>query len=222
MVSGVGAEFVVAAADVLDERVTADHDCCSPIAFEATHRSQAGLEPAVVALDAVVGVLLGVVARVGDQFLDHRDQRRGFVGDDLCGPRMGPERRFEEAPSCWSVASRRDEDVDDLAVLVERPVHVAPDAGDLDVGLVDEPSVPHHMAAGSRGLDEQRREMLNPPIDGDVVDIDAAFREEFFDVGECQIVCVRDVVVVVTPISIVSCVSTRYGYSSGEVDRELV
>ena len=39
--------------------------------------------------------------------------------------------------------------------------------------------------------------------------------------GECQVVCVRDVVVV-TPIPIVSCVSTCDGHSAREVDRELV
>jgi hypothetical protein len=43
VVSGVGAEFVVAAPHVLDRRVTAYDDSGSPIAFEATHRSQAAL-----------------------------------------------------------------------------------------------------------------------------------------------------------------------------------
>ena len=186
MVSGVGAEFVVAAADVLDERVTADHDCCSPIAFAATHRAQAGLEPAVVVLDAVIGVLLGVVARVGDQFLDHRDQRRGFVGDDLHGPKMSPERGFEEAPSGRGVASRRDEDVDDLAVLVDRPIHVTPDTSDLDIGLVDEPAVPDHMATRSRSFDQTRRETLHPPKDADMVDLDTALREEFLGIAVGQ------------------------------------
>jgi hypothetical protein len=34
-----------------------------------------------------------------------------------------------------------DEDVDELAVLIDRPVEVAPAAGDLDVGLLDEPPI---------------------------------------------------------------------------------
>jgi hypothetical protein len=34
------------------------------------------------------------------------------------------------------------------------------------------------MAAGPGGLSEQRREPLDPPVDGDVVDLDAAFGEQ--------------------------------------------
>ena len=53
-VAGVGAEFVVAAAEVLDERVTANHYRRAAVGFEAAHRSEPGLESGVVAFDAVV------------------------------------------------------------------------------------------------------------------------------------------------------------------------
>ena len=43
-------EFVVAASEVLHERRAADHDRGSPVAFEAAHRAEPGLEAAVVAL----------------------------------------------------------------------------------------------------------------------------------------------------------------------------
>jgi hypothetical protein len=39
------------------------------------------------------------------------------------------------------------------------------------------------MAAGPGGLSEQRREPLDPPVDGDVVDLDAAFAEQFLGVA---------------------------------------
>jgi fluoroquinolone transport system permease protein len=44
------------------------------------------------------------------------------------------------------------------------------------------------MTAGSGGLGQQRREPLHPPEDGDVVDLDTAFGEQFFDVpvGEAE------------------------------------
>ena len=71
-------------------------------------------------------------------------------------------------------------------MLVDRPIHVAPDTSDLDVGLIDEPAVPDHMATRSRGFDHKRREMLHPPKDRDVVDLHAALREEFFDVAVGQ------------------------------------
>jgi hypothetical protein len=40
------------------------------------------------------------------------------------------------------IATSRDQDVDDLPVLYDRPVEVGPAAGDLDVGLVDEARSP--------------------------------------------------------------------------------
>src|SRR4051812_31882812 len=58
----VDAEFVVTAADVLHECVAAHDHGRGSEAFEAAHRPQAGLEPAVVALDPIVRVLLDVVA----------------------------------------------------------------------------------------------------------------------------------------------------------------
>ena len=63
MTARVDAEFVVAAAEVLHERVTADDHAGGAVAFEAAHRSEPGFEPAVVALDPVVRVLLSVVKR---------------------------------------------------------------------------------------------------------------------------------------------------------------
>ena len=38
------------------------------------------------------------------------------------------------------------------------------------------------MAARPGGLDEQRSEPLHPPVDGDVVDFDAALGEQLLDV----------------------------------------
>jgi len=57
------AEFVMAAPDVLHERVTTHDHPRGPIAFQSAHRSQAGLEAAVVAFDPVVRVLLRVMKR---------------------------------------------------------------------------------------------------------------------------------------------------------------
>jgi hypothetical protein len=54
----VGGEFIVAAAEVLDERVTGGHDPRGPVAFEAAHRPQPGFQPPVICLDRVVRVPL--------------------------------------------------------------------------------------------------------------------------------------------------------------------
>jgi hypothetical protein len=43
---------------------------------------------------------------------------------------------------------------------------------------------PDHFLGSGHG--EQRRESLHPPVDGDVVDVDAALGEQFFDVAVGQ------------------------------------
>ena len=63
------------------------------------------------------------------------------------------------------------------------PLHVAPDTGDLDVGLVYEPPVAHGVTAGSGGFDELRSEPLYPTKDRDVINPDASLSEELFHVA---------------------------------------
>jgi len=55
----VDGEFVVAAAEVLQERVTGRDSLQGPGAFESAHRPQPGFESSVVGFDRVVRVLLG-------------------------------------------------------------------------------------------------------------------------------------------------------------------
>src|SRR5712691_8094736 len=101
---------------------------------------------------------------------------------------MRPKRNAEEPSRGADVASWGDIHVDDLAVLVDRSVYIAPPACDLHVRLVHEPAVANRVTArpGSRG--EQRREALHPPEHGHVVDLDATFGEQFFDVAVRQAV----------------------------------
>jgi hypothetical protein len=67
-------------------------------------------------------------------------------------------------------------------VLVDRTVQVGPTAGDLDVGLVDEPAIPGGVPRRSREVDELRRERLHPPVDRQVVHLDAALGQQLFHV----------------------------------------
>jgi hypothetical protein len=62
---------------------------------------------------------------------------------------VGTERPTEETSCCPEIASSGREYVDDLDVLVDGPVAVAPFAGDFDVGL-----------------GEEWHEALDPPVDG--------------------------------------------------------
>ena len=80
---GVAVEQVVASSDVLDERVTADHDAGGAIGLQASHGSQPCFQSSVVALRPIVRVLLGAVLGIRHQVRDHRRERRGLVGHDL-------------------------------------------------------------------------------------------------------------------------------------------
>ena len=67
--SFLGPEFVVAAADVLDEGVPgADHPCAAE-SFQAAHWPQSGLQSAVVGFDGVIRVLVQDMAGGGQQLI---------------------------------------------------------------------------------------------------------------------------------------------------------
>jgi hypothetical protein len=92
------------------------------------------------------------------------------------------------APLTSDVALPGDEHVNDLAELVDRPVHIPPLAGDLHIGLVDLPAISNAMSARPSSLGQQRCEPLHPSVDGDVVGLDPAFGEQLLDVtiGEAE------------------------------------
>jgi len=123
------------------------------------------------------------VKRGRHQSFDRSPQRGRPVGHDLDRFAVCTERAGEKSSSCPEIASGGDEHVDDLAVLVDGPIHVAPLAGDFDVGLVDEPTVSGRVPARAGRIREERGEALDPAEDGDVVDLDPALSEEFFDVA---------------------------------------
>jgi hypothetical protein len=128
------------------------------------------------------------VAGVGEQLLDHAEQRRGLVRHHLNGSVMVPQRYLEESSGGRQVPPAGQVHVDDLAGLVDRPVQVTPDTGDLDVGLVHEPAIPNGVATRPCHLDQERREPLHPPEDRDVVDVDASLGEQLLDVAVRQVV----------------------------------
>ena len=174
----VHAEFVMSAAQILNEGVPGDDHLGCSIGEQPAHRSEPVFELAVVGLDEVVGVLLDVVPGRGEEFVEYGGVDRGRVGDHLAGRDLQhPERPSEELPGRVGVTPHGDQDVDDLPVLVDGPVDVAPDSVDLHVGLVAEPPVAWGVAAEPGGVSQQWGEALHPPVDGDVVDLDATFEQ---------------------------------------------
>jgi hypothetical protein len=92
----------------------------------------------------------------------------------------GPD---EESPCGGGVALFGQQHVDNLPVLVDRPVEEPPSAGDLDVGLIDEPPVPGGAPDRAAGVGEQWGEPLHPPVDRDVVDVDTTLGQQLLHVA---------------------------------------
>jgi uncharacterized membrane protein YgcG len=134
--------------------------------------------------DAVVGVSLGVVPGRRPQPVEDAREGGCTVGDDLRRDDTGGHPgALEEPAGRLGVPACRRVHVDDLPVLVDRPVQVDPPARDLDVGLVHVPAVADPVPAEPGRVGQQRAESLHPSVHGDVVDVDAALSEQLLDVA---------------------------------------
>jgi hypothetical protein len=150
--------------------------------FQAEHRPEPGLQPSVVCLDRDVRVLPDDVRRRGDQLVKHPQVDRRAVDRDLGRERPGAQRPGEEAPRSRQVTPRRQQNIYDLAILIDRPVEIGPLAGDLQVGLVDELPVARSVPAQPRSLDELAGEALHPGVDGYVIHGDTALGQQLLDI----------------------------------------
>jgi hypothetical protein len=128
------------------------------VLLEPPHRSQPRLQPPMVALDPVVGVLVGAMPCRWQQLLQHGGVGRRLIGGDLDGRDLGRvDGLVEEPTGGLGVSARGDEHVDDLPELVDRAVDVSPLPGDLHVRLVHLPAI-SALSARPGGLGQQRRE----------------------------------------------------------------
>jgi hypothetical protein len=96
----------------------------------------------VVGFDPVVRVPLNVMPRRRHQLLEHPRVDGCGIGDHLGRPDLQRgQRTLEEPASSPAVATGRHVHVDDLPVLVDGPIDIAPHAADFDVGFVNEPAI---------------------------------------------------------------------------------
>jgi hypothetical protein len=123
------------------------------------------------------------------QVLDHGRVDRGRVGNDLdrCHLQRS-ESSLEEPARRGRIPAGRDQHVDDLPVLVDGPVDVAPDTVYPDICFVHVPPVARCVASEPGGVGQQRSEPLDPPEHRDVVDLDTALDQELLDVAVGQAV----------------------------------
>jgi hypothetical protein len=69
----------------------------------------------------------------------------------------------------------------DLTGLVNGAAEVGPATGNLDAGFVDEPPIPDHVPRRPGGGDELRCKGLHPPVDGDMIDVNAPLSQQLLD-----------------------------------------
>jgi hypothetical protein len=146
------------------------------------------LELAVIGLDRIVRMVFDVMPRRRHQVLEHGRVDRGGIGDHLNRDHL--QRRqgsLEEPAGRGGVPASGDQHVDDLPVLVNRPVHVPPDPVDLHIRLIHEPAVTRGVTSEPGRVGQQRNEPLHPPEHSHVVDLDTALDEQLFDVAVGQI-----------------------------------
>ncbi len=108
-----------------------NHNRSGPISFQPPHWSQPGLQPPVVTLDPVVGILLRLLRIVGcprELFFDHRFLGLGEIGYDFNWFVVSKQGGLEEGTCGRDIAAFGNVDVDYLAVLVDCSVDVSPGA----------------------------------------------------------------------------------------------
>jgi hypothetical protein len=142
----------------------------------------------MVALDSVVGGAVGAVPGRWLQIGQHRRVQRRLIGGDPGGRDLGgADGPLEEPVGGAGVPPCGDEDLDDLPELVDRAGGCS--ATDPRPSPTSRPpaSGQPRRAALAGGLGQQRHEPLDPPVDREVVDLDAALGEEFLEVAGGQV-----------------------------------
>ena len=86
------------AANVLHQRMPHDDDPGATVLLEPAHRFEPRLQPAVIALDSIVGIPVGAVPRRREQLPQHRRIHRRLIGGDLHRRDLGrADRPLEES-----------------------------------------------------------------------------------------------------------------------------
>ncbi len=169
---GIRAEFVMAAAHVLNKSVSGANHSSKTKLFEAAHRPQSRLESPMICFDNIIAVLLSEMASSGHQLIQHTRIGRCLVRRHRARLAAVIQSPGKEPTSGCQVPLLRHQDIDDLAILVGRSLQVDPPPGNLHIRFIGKPPITRHMPAGPGRVDQQRSEPLHPAINGYMVDSD--------------------------------------------------
>jgi hypothetical protein len=123
----------------------------------------------VISFDGIVCVSLHDMARRRQQLLEHTRIGRRAIGAHLCGAGAVVEGTGKEPASGRQISSVGYQDIDGLAILVDRPIQIPPPPGDFHIRLIHIPAISCGMPTRPGHIDQQRSKPLHPPIDRDMV-----------------------------------------------------
>ena len=133
-----------------------NHAAC-PARTEFRHlQPQPRLQPTMIRFNWIIRILLDDMQGGRQQLIEQPQVGWRPVGGHLHRLRSPLQCLSEEATRGCQIPLLRDQHIDGLAELVDRPVQVDPPADDFDVRLIHEPPVPRSVPARPRGVDEQR------------------------------------------------------------------
>ncbi len=158
--------------------------------LEAEHRPGDGFDGAVVLLDEVVQVLrlahLDLQAAVGLEALDRCRVRAALVYRDLLGHAVQIHGALKEGPGRGVVSLGAQQEVNGVAVVVDRPVQVLPLAADLDIGFVHSPALTDRALAPTDHDRQHRQHLDRPAMQRGVIDEDPTVGHHLLNVPKAQ------------------------------------
>jgi hypothetical protein len=158
--------------------------------LEAEHWPCDAFDGAVVLFDDVVEVLrlahLDGQTAIGLDAHDGGSVGCALVDRDLVGHAVQVDGAFEERPGRGVISFGAQQEVDSVAVAVDRAVQVLPLAADLHVGLVHPPASTHRTLAPAERSSQHRQHFHRPAMQRGVIDEDPALGHHLLDVSKAQ------------------------------------
>ena len=154
--------------------------------FETAHRPQPSRQPPMISFDGIVRIVLHDVARGRQQLIEDPRVGRRAISAHLEWVWAVGEGTGKEWASGRQIPLLGYQDIDDLPLLVDRPIQIDPAPGDFDIRLINTPPITRRVPTGPRRINQQRSEPPHPPVDRDMIDRDTPFGQQLFDVAVRQ------------------------------------
>jgi hypothetical protein len=132
----------------------------------------------MISFHRIVRISLHHVTRRRQQLIEYPRIGRRPISVDLGRAWTVSQGVGKESASGRQIPLLGDQHVDDLPILVDRPIQIDPATGDFDISLIDIPLITRRVPTGPGRINQQRGEPLHPPIDRDMIDLDAPLSQQ--------------------------------------------